>query len=126
MPIYIYKHPAKDNYEEVVQRMDDLHSFSKDGLEWKRVFLIPNASISSNADPFDSNSFVEKTGKMKGTVGDMMSYSEELSQKRAEKHGGQDPVRKQHFKDYERDIGKKHIADKQTNYENKSIKIDLD
>jgi|TARA_R110002167_G_C12404299_1_gene627260 hypothetical protein len=126
MPIYIYKHPTKDNYEEVIQRMDDVHSFFKDGLEWGRVFLVPHASISSNADPFNSNSFIEKTGKMKGTVGDMISYSEELSEKRAEKHGGQDPVRQQHFKNYEKDVGKKHISDKPKSLENKSMKIDFD
>lgn len=126
MAIYLYKHPTKDEYEEVIQGMNDPHTFSKDGEEWRRVFTVPHASISSSDDPFNSNAFIEKTGKMKGTVGDMMSYSEELSQKRADKHGGQDPVKAKHFKDYERDIGKKHIADKQTSFENKSIKIDMD
>jgi hypothetical protein len=125
VPIYIYKHPAKDEYEEVIQGMNDLHRFFKDGKEWKRVYLSPNASISSNDDPFNPNSFVEKTGKMKGTVGDMMSYSEELSEKRADKHGGQDPVLKQHFKDYEKQVGKKHISDKPKLFEDKSMKIDF-
>ena len=106
--------------------MNDPHTFSKDGKDWKRVYLSPHASISSNDDPFNSNSFIEKTGKMKGTVGDMMSYSEELSAKRADKHGGQDPVLKQHFKDYEKDVGKKHISDKPKSVENKSMKIDFD
>ena len=89
MPIYIYKHPEEDIYEEVVQGMNDPHVFSKDGVEWKRVFIAPNASISTNDNPFSQNSFIEKTGKMKGTMGDMMSYSQELSEKRAEKSGGQ-------------------------------------
>ena len=74
MPIYIYKHPEEELYEEVVQGMNDPHVFSKDGVEWQRIFLSPNASISSNDDPFNSNNFVEKTANMKGTIGDMMDY----------------------------------------------------
>ena len=43
---------------------------------------------------------------MKGTFGDMMDYSSELSQKRAEKAGGIDPVKKKHFENYEKAVGK--------------------
>ena len=63
---------------------------------------------------------------MKGTFGDMMDYSSELSQKRAEKAGGVDPVKKKHFERYEKEVGKKHPSDKATKFENKSIKIDYD
>ena len=126
MPIYIYKHPEEELYEEVVQGMNDPHVFSKDGVEWQRVFLSPNASISSNDDPFNSNNFVEKTANMKGTLGDMMDYSAELSEKRAEKRGGEDPLKKKMFSDYEKRVGKKHLADKAKSYENKSVKIDFD
>tara|TARA_R100000479_G_C6301850_1_gene170576 strand:+ start:34 stop:414 length:381 start_codon:yes stop_codon:yes gene_type:complete len=126
VPIYVYKHPEEELYEEVVQGMNDPHVFSKDGIEWQRVFLSPNAAISSNDDPFNSNAFVDKTANMKGTLGDMMSYSQELSEKRAAKLGGEDPVRAKHFKDYEKLVGKKHIKDKPKSFENKSIKIDLD
>ncbi len=126
MPIYIYKHPEEDIYEEVVQGMNDPHVFSKEGVEWQRVFLSPNAAISSDADPFSSNSFVEKTANMKGTFGDMMDYSAELSEKRAEKSGGEDPLKRKMFSDYEKRVGKKHIADKKTTFEKNGIKVDLD
>jgi|TARA_R100001509_G_C4868463_1_gene215862 hypothetical protein len=126
VPIYIYKHPEEDIYEEVVQGMNDPHVFSKDGIEWQRVFLSPNAAISSSDDPFSSNAFVEKTANMKGTFGDMMDYSAELSQKRAEKSGGEDPLKKKMFSDYEKRVGKKHFADKNTSFEKNGIKIDLD
>ena len=75
MPIYVYKHPTEERYEEIIQTMSEPHIFSKDGVEWKRVFLPTRCSISANADPFNSNSFVEKTANMKGTFGDMMDYS---------------------------------------------------
>ena len=126
MPIYVYKHPTEEVYEEVVQGMNDPHVFSKDGVEWQRVFLSPNASISSNSDPFNSNAFLDKTANMKGTVGDMMDYSAELSEKRAEKSGGIDPIRKKHFDNYEKSVGKKHLNDAPKSFENKHIKVDLD
>ena len=126
MPIYIYKHPEEELYEEVLQGMNDPHVFSKDGVEWQRVFLSPNASISSNSDPFNSNAFLDKTANMKGTVGDMMDYSAELSEKRAEKSGGVDPIRKKHFDNYEKSVGKKHLNDGAKSFENKHIKVDLD
>tara|TARA_Y100000401_G_scaffold48903_1_gene38034 strand:- start:4316 stop:4696 length:381 start_codon:yes stop_codon:yes gene_type:complete len=126
VPIYVYKHPEEELYEEVLQGMNDPHVFSKDGVEWQRVFLSPNASISSNSDPFNSNAFLDKTANMKGTVGDMMDYSAELSEKRAEKSGGVDPIRKKHFDNYEKSVGKKHLNDGPKSFENKHIKVDLD
>ena len=126
MQIYVYNHPEEELYEEVLQGMNDPHVFSKDGVEWQRVFLSPNASISSNSDPFNSNAFLDKTANMKGTVGDMMDYSAELSEKRAEKSGGIDPIRKKHFDNYEKSVGKKHLNDAPKSFENKHIKVDLD
>tara|TARA_R100001015_G_C4501997_1_gene76250 strand:+ start:191 stop:571 length:381 start_codon:yes stop_codon:yes gene_type:complete len=126
VPIYVYKHPEEELYEEVLQGMNDPHVFSKDGVEWQRIFLSPNASISSNSDPFNSNAFLDKTANMKGTVGDMMDYSAELSEKRAEKSGGIDPIRKKHFDNYEKSVGKKHLNDVPKSFENKHIKVDLD
>ena len=126
MPIYVYKHPTEERYEEVVQGMNDDHAFSEEGVEWQRVFLSPNAAISNSPDPFDGNSFVEKTANMKGTVGDMMDYSAELSEKRAERTGGEDPLKRKHFKDYEKLVGKKHDEDKPKSFENKDIKVDFD
>tara|TARA_R100000742_G_C4278006_1_gene100401 strand:+ start:2196 stop:2576 length:381 start_codon:yes stop_codon:yes gene_type:complete len=126
VPIYTYKHPTEERYKEVVQGMNDDHTYSEDGVEWGRVWDIPNAAISSNDDPFNSNNFVEKTANMKGTFGDMMDYSAELGEKRASKMGGEDPVKKQFFKDYENKVGKKHLSDKPKSFENKSIKLDFD
>ena len=124
MPIYVYKHPDKEEYEEVVQGMNEDHVFSKDGVEWQRVFLAPNAAVSSDTDPFNANSFIEKTGNMKGTIGDMVDYSKELSEKRIEKTGN-DPVKEKFYKDYaSRRGGKKHPDQLKKKFENSRIKID--
>ena len=128
MPIYVYKHPKKEEYIEVLQGMNDEHVYEQDGLAWERVFLAPNASIDSDVDPFSGRQFVDTTAAKKGTMGDMMDYSKELSLKRASKNGGVDPVKQKYYKKYsdERN-GTKHpqqIKDK--GYESKNVKIEYD
>ena len=127
MPIYTYKNPETGELKDVVQTMSEDHVyFDESGLEWKRVFTSPNASIDTKVDPWSRNSFVEKTGKMKGTYGDMLDYSSELSEKRAISTGKEDPVKRKAFDAYEKKVGKKHMSDKKKTFENSRIKIDLD
>ena len=127
MPIYIFKHPETEEYKEVIQTMNEEHIYIDEfGLEWKRVFTIPNATIDTKDDAWNHNRFVEKTGKMKGTVGDMLDYSSELSAKRAESNGGEDPVKRKAFDDYEKQVGKKHMSDKKKTIETSKVRIDLD
>jgi len=127
VPIYVYKHPEKEEFEEVLQGMNDEHVYSKDGVEWERVFLAPNAAVSAAIDPFNSNSYIEKTGKMKGTVGDMLDLSAELSEKRAAVNGGKDPVKEKFYENYSKERGGAEHPDKaKSKFENKTIKIDYD
>ena len=129
MPIYIYKHPTKEEYEEVVQSMNDPHIYSKDGVEWERVFFAPNMAISASDDPFSANNYIEKTANMKGTVGDLLDYSAELSERRAESNGGVDPVKQKALEGYSKKTGgKKHtsqLGQKKT-FETKDVKVDFD
>ena len=129
MPIYIYKHPTEEEYEEVIQSMNDPHTYSKDGVEWERVFFAPNMAVSASDDPFSANNYVEKTANMKGTVGDLLDYSAELSERRAEANGGVDPIKKKALEKYSKKTGgKKHtsqLGQKKT-FETKDIKVDFD
>ena len=93
MPIYLFKNPKSNKIVQVYQEMNAEHSFSENGIKYERVFTVPNAQIDANFDLNSSEKFVEKTGKMKGTLGEIWDYSQELSNKRAEKNGGIDPVR---------------------------------
>ena len=94
MPIYIYKHPETEEYIEVFQGMNDEHKYSDDsGLEWKRVFIAPNAAMDLDANPFDRQSFVDRT-KGGGTMGDLWDRSKEMSDKRAAQSGGNGPLSK--------------------------------
>ena len=126
MPIYTYKHPETDEHIDVVQAMNEDHVYHDDsGLKWKRVYSIPHANIDTKDNAWSHNRFVEKTGKMKGTVGDVLDYSSELSERRAEANGGEDPVKRKHFDKYEKNVGKKHMSDKSKTIESSKFKIDL-
>jgi len=93
MPIYLFKNPKTGKVVSIFQQMNEDHTYSQDGIKYERVFTVPNAQIDADIDLNSSEKFVEKTGKMKGTLGEIWDYSQELSNKRAEKNGGIDPVR---------------------------------
>ena len=113
MPLYTYEHPESEETIDILEKMDDVHvHIDKDGVKWNRVFHSPNAAIDGNIDPFDSKAFVDKTGANKGTVGEMMDRSKEMSEKRKDKRG-YDPVQKKYFKEYsEKRRGTKHHLDR--------------
>jgi hypothetical protein len=129
VPIYIYKHPQQEEYREEVQGMNDKHVyFDSDGLEWKRVFTIPNASIDSQIDPHSSKEFINKTANKKGSMGDIMDYSKDLSLQRAEANGGIDPIKEKYYKDYaSKRKGAKHVDQIKSEIKsNKHINVDFD
>lgn len=114
MPIYTYRNPQNHSeIEEVHQGMNDAHVYCKDGVEWERVFTIPNAAVDSKT-PQTKNDFMDVTSRKKGTVGDMQDLSTEMSQKRAEQSlDGKDPIKTRYFKEYsEKRRGRKHHMDK--------------
>lgn len=126
MPIYLYKNKRTGEVKEVLQAMNDKHVYFEDGIEWKRIFLAPNTSIDTDIDPFSQDDFRERTGQKKGTIGDMLDYSAEMSERRAEKCGGEDPVKKKYFDDYAKKRGgKRHFAEKKT-YESENVKVEYD
>lgn len=111
MPIYTYEHPTSGKRIDVVQHMNDKHIYvHTDGVEWKRVFEVPQASIDGidNIDPFNKQAFMERTGNMRGiTQGDLWDISAELSRKRAKK-AGKDPVKEKAKRQYFDKTGKAH------------------
>lgn len=92
MPIYLYRNPATGKIAHIVQGMNEPHVYSEDGVNFERLFTIPNAAIDTNVDTAEK--FVQRTGNMKGTLGEIWDYSQELSEKRASQNGGEDPMRK--------------------------------
>lgn len=128
MPAYIYKHPDLDEYVEVIQRMNDEHVyFDEEGVQWKRVLTPPqvNAERIGTINPFDTQKAAEITGRRKGTIGDLWDSSRELSQRREDKLGHEDPIKRNYFKQYEKQNKVKHFYDKPTKIEKKGFTIDF-
>jgi predicted nucleic acid-binding Zn ribbon protein len=128
MPSYTYFNSETEEYRDIVQKMSDVHEYFGEGGDeatWKRVFTVPHASIDSKIDPFKSEDFTRKTGGKKGTYGDLLDKSAELSHQRAEMAGGVDPVKEKYFKDYsEKRRGAKH-PDQMKSFESKNIQVDF-
>ena len=110
MPIYQYAHPEHPVVIDIVQSMKEPHVFiDEEGVEWRRVWSAPNASVDSHTDPFNSEQFVESTKDTKGTYGDMIDRAKEASEKRTQKLG-YDPVKQKYFKEYSKNRqGMKHL-----------------
>ena len=86
MPCYIYEGPDGER-KEVYQGMNDVHVYAENGVEWRRVFTVPQAAIDSIVkDPYSSKEFIQKTSRP-GTYGDLIDRSNELSAMRADKDG---------------------------------------
>lgn len=128
MPIYVFQHPKTEETIEVFFGMNDEKKYiDNDGLEWSRVFLGSQLSTEAKVDPWNNADFVNKTGNKKGTLGDMMNLSEELSAQRAKESGGLDPVKEKYYKNYSKERnGAIHNDKKSKTFENKNIKIEFD
>lgn len=87
MPLYIFCNEHTGEIKEVIQGMNDPHVYSENGVEWKRVWAAPQASIDTQVNPFSSQEFVAKTANKKGTLGNLWDASKELSIKRQDKEG---------------------------------------
>ena len=129
MPIYLYQNKETQEIKEVIQSMNEVHVYKgESGLDnsWERVFTIPTASIDTKQDPFSTNDFLDRTARKKGTYGNMLDYSKELSAKRESIMGGKDPIKEKYYKQYSKDRnGAKHPNQIKKTFENKHIKVDL-
>lgn len=94
MPFYLFENPQTGEIREVFQEMNDKHEFSENGVEWDRIFTVPHAFVmASPVDPHNPAHFARETYEKRGTYGDLMDRSAELSEKRAERYG-EDPIKK--------------------------------
>ena len=126
MPIYLYQNPKTEEVKEIIQSMNDVHEYHEDGVKWNRVFTVPNASIDTKQDPFSSKQYVDSTRNKKGTYGDLLNKSAELSEQRAKLNGGIDPVKEKYYSDYSKNRrGAKHPDKLPKTFENKHVKVEL-
>ena len=126
MPLYIYANDETKEFVEVYQGINDEHKFfDESGREWRRVFTPPQVSTkgSNSLDAWDLNGFVNKTGDMKGSVGDLWQAAEELSEKRAERTG-EDPYKKKTIENYEKKTKRKHYTRYGKSFTKNGIKVE--
>jgi hypothetical protein len=98
MPQYIYRNPKTGKFKEVIQRMTEPHVYSEDGVEWERIFTIPQAAMDTILDPFKAEDFNKKTSKP-GTMGELYDRAQEMSEKRKDKDGV-DVITNKHWQDW--------------------------
>lgn len=114
MPEYSYHHPKNpQKIVTIIQTMTEPHRYvDEKGVEWVRIWEAPLPAVDSKIDPFSETKFVEKTGKGKGTIGDLWDRSKEWSLKREDKVGATDPTLKKYFENYRKKRnGKAHIKE---------------
>ena len=109
MPIYLFSNPSNEKEViEVVMSVHDEHIYIKDGVKWDRVFTKPTAAIDTVWNPDSKADFSEKSGRKKGTLGQIMDKAAELSDKRAERTG-KDPIKQSYYDSYAKTRdGKRH------------------
>lgn len=129
--VYQFRNKKTGKIVDVVMPMKDYkHYRGESGNEdfWERVYDLPqvNTGNAKVTDPFDNKAFVNKTGQMKGTYGDLLDYSSELSEKRASIAGGEDPLKRKYFDEYKKKTnGKRHIKDRPKKIDTKNATIEF-
>jgi hypothetical protein len=127
MPIYIFSHPKTGEVREIFFHMNEDKSYTdENGVNWRREYSSPELNASGKSDPWNSKQFVEKTGKERGKLGDMLDMSADLSKERASQNGGVDPLKEKYYKNYSKERnGAIHPDKNPKTFENKHVKIDL-
>ena len=126
MPFYLYENPESGEVIELMQGMNDEHVYiDPNGLNWTRLFTSPNANFDTQVDPFSQSDYRKATDNKKGTLGDLMDYSKDLSEQRASKNGGVDPVAEKHRDRHEKNTGQKH-PERAKVYESKNVRVEYD
>jgi Ni/Co efflux regulator RcnB len=97
--------------------VNDNHSFSRDGIEWIRLWQNPNMQVDTKVDVNDPKSFVKYTGNRAGKIQELWDTSKEWSEKRKAKEG-RDVIEEQYFRDYAKvRKGKQHPKVRRKNLE---------
>lgn len=128
--IYQFKNKKTGEIRDIVMSMKDYIPYRGENNnedDWERIYYAPQVNLGdTKLDPFDNKAFVEKTGHMKGTYGDLLDFSAEQSEKRAEKTGGEDPLKRKYFDDYSKKRkGAKHHMDRPKKIDKKDYRIDF-
>jgi hypothetical protein len=130
MPIYLFENPEDENdIREVIMSVHDKHELIVDGVKWGRVWTNPLMSVDAKLNPNDPQSFVKYTNSRKGSYGELLDLSKELTQQRKDKNAGYDPVEQEMFANYSKTrAGRQHPEQKKQKLKEqlKSTPFELD
>jgi hypothetical protein len=102
MPIYLFENPITGEIKEIVQSIHEKHVYSEGGVNFPRIFTVPQASFDTKIDANSPKDFVNKTSNKKGKLGDLFDQSAELSLRRGG-NSGVDPIKEQYYKNYKKE-----------------------
>lgn len=103
MPLYSYRNPKTGAIIEELQPMDAPHEYTDEkGIEYERVFSLPNLSKDNDLDAFNEKDFARKTRDKNYNLGEMWDLSKKLSEKRKSKAGKDEVKEKNLIKKYDR------------------------
>jgi hypothetical protein len=127
MPLYTFSHPKTKELQDIFFHMnDDKQYIDDEGVEWIREYHSPELNATGSTDAWDSKQFVEKTGRDKGKLGDMLDMSADLSKERASQNNGVDPLKEKYYKKYTKERnGAIHPDKNPKTFENKHVRIDI-
>jgi hypothetical protein len=99
------------------------HTQVVDGTTYKRVYSAPLAAVDTQKGALTQNDFNRVTTNKNLKVGDMWNIAQEMSQDRADKNGGYDPVREKFYEKHQKEFGKPHKDAIDRNVREKTAKV---
>ncbi len=112
MPVFDFQHVESGEiisvYLSVKEPKESYSTQIKDGKTYKRVYSAPLAASNIIRGNMSKEDFRKVTTGKNYNVGDLYDISKEMSEERAAKNGGKDPVKEKFYKDYEKRLNRKH------------------
>ena len=99
------------------------HAQVVDGVTYKRVYSAPRAAVDNQKGSLAQQDFNRVTQNKNLKVGDMWNIAREMSQDRADKNGGYDPVKEKFYEKHLKEFGKPHKDVIDRNVKEKTAKV---
>ncbi len=127
MPVYDFADPATGKVISVLVRLDETNEARQtqvqDGVTYKRVYSAPAAAHDTIKGSATQQDFHRCADGKNLKVGDLWDMSREMSQDRADRNGGYDPVREKLYEKHQKEFGKPHQDVIERNVKEKTAKV---
>jgi hypothetical protein len=127
MPVYDYADPATGKIISVLVTLTEpdsaRHTQVQDGVTYNRIYSAPLAAMDTQKGSMTQQDFNRVTQNKNLKVGDFWEISKEMSQDRADKNGGYDPVKEKFCEKHQKEYGKPHKDVIDRNVRQKTAKV---